>query len=514
MRVGAWLISCCLVQLALAAAGPARADCAEVRWAVVGLSAEERQPMGERVALLREALAAELKRVGSDDLLPEEEVGRRLGLQLHDASYAEAQLEAAELFYFQYQFPSAEESLHKAIETLATRVDARAATRSRAARFLLGAVHLGVGGPEALERARAAIEPLVRIAPEHRPDPRAYPAELIQLFDDLRDELASQPKGRLRVRREDGGAGHVWVDAQPLGAVGSEILLPPGRYRVLVADAAVNPSRLSFLHEVEVRPGEESSLWLDLRWESSADPRDGPSFAWVNERTRVVAASRLSAQLAPSPLVLLWEDAASLHAALYDREQGELIHATSAQKGGEVPAIFATLARGLIGGVAAAAAGEGEAASAPMAAQEERRPPPPDAEAPAAPEDPGDRFAEAPRPRAEEVRELELRLDERLREEPQAQELRWIEPTKWATAGAAVIAAAVGIWVHADAAAQQRELNAWAREQGGVATSVEEGRAAARRSSSIRSQSQLGNGFLVGAGVAGVTSLVLFYLDD
>lgn len=507
-------------------------------WVVVGLRQARVERIGIPVEELRGALGEEL---GEEEIvLDAQQVRGRLGLPPVAGESAEALIEAAEIHYFQFESKEAREQLEGALAQLAHRNDAKAAERLRAARLLLGAVHLAEGGTDSSQLARSALEPITRLSPEFEPDPRAYPRELVALYGELRREREEEEKGALVVRCEgDCAEAGVWSEGHRLGDVGERIVLAPGGYRLIVADRLGRQLERSLLHEVEVQARQVRELEVELGWESAALAEDGPSLLVRDdaERERVVAALR--SRLEPgATLVVLLRQGALLRAERFEGEAGGPSRRGEASEGAVLaPSRIAEALVGapseLVAVVAVGAASGGEAGASvgaemlasgeegesdrrggapgehPASSGDEDDEEDEDAES----EEDEDEATDSDDERADAHERERERLAAMLLEDEPSEPASWIPPTRWAMAGAAVIAGAAGIWLRADASGRYDRLEAWRRSSGGTVSSIEEGRAVSRQLGEIRSQSDWGTALLVGAGGAAVTSLVLWLYE-
>jgi hypothetical protein len=79
--------------------------------------------------------------------------------------------------------------------------------------------------------AGEAMERLLAIDPDHRPDPDQYSPSFRQAFEEVRRRVAREPRVRLDVESA-GRPATVFVNGRPCGRAPARLLLPPGRYRV------------------------------------------------------------------------------------------------------------------------------------------------------------------------------------------------------------------------------------------------------------------------------------------
>ncbi|AKU89779.1 hypothetical protein AKJ08_0166 [Vulgatibacter incomptus] len=496
-------------------------------WAVVGLRGPAASRMHDRVETLRGFLALSLREGKDTRVLGEEETRARLGLETRSFQKIEAQIDGAELFYFQLELRHARDNLEQALAALAHHGGPEAWERTRVSRLLLATVLLAERGSDSRAKAREALGPIARVRPDYRPPPMAYPAELIALHDEVRQEVVRLPKGWLRVDCEAAcPGGQVWVETFPLGAPGEAIPLPAGRYRVTIGDSFEKPTARSLLREVVVEAGRETSLLIDLGIEGSADAGDGPSFLVPNEEARLVAAHRAAAQLGTSQLVVLWAEpdgeAKELHAAVIEASTGRLRRQASVafDDGSSEGAALERLAKRLIGSETtdvadAVGSGGGDARSPGAGAADDAgvgilairsEPSVLNAAAPKAESATAQKAAARKSAPESATAPPSSRLDGRVASagEPPS----WVPTARWTGVAVTAVAATAGLWLRANATSQIDRLRG-----SGPFASVSEARQASADLASAGTRADVGTSLLVGAGAAAVTTLVLHLLD-
>jgi hypothetical protein len=453
----------------VAAAAPVSPPAGE--WAVVGLKGRDAAPVGETVALARGALALALGEAGR--VLGPEETRARLGLPPRDLAGARERLDAAELYYFQLELAAARRGVVEAIEALVRAGGAPEAWEwLRVARLLLASIDLAPGTPAAREAARDDLLPLVRVRRGDRPGEKAYPAELLALFDEAARAAAAAPRGTLRVRCQPACAGaHVWVDAASADGVGTPIVLPAGTYHVVVTDSFDRPRLRSLTREVEVKADAETTVEVDLAAEGALDAGDGPSL-YAPPEAALAAVTGTARRGLAERLVAVWSTGAGegrrLHLAVARAPGGRVER--QAQIRLDVGAEPVAVER-LVRFAASGELGPGvEDASVPAPALAAAAP----AAVPAA---------------------------------------GWKTWTKWSAAAAALGLGATGAWLAFDA--EDREDRLQARVDGwGGAVPIGYRDAVMAEHDAIGSRRDLGVGLLVGAGVASVVATTFFLLDD
>lgn len=457
----------------LAAAVLAPAD----EWAVIGLKDPGAEPVGSLVSLARGALAVELGPAGR--VLGPEETRARLGLPSPDLDTARERLDAAELYYFQLELGAARRSVTGAIDALVRAGGTPEAWEwLRVARLLLASIELAPGTPASREQARDALLPLARVRPHERPSETAYPAEVVAAFDEAVRAAAALPRGTLRVRcLRACPAAHVWIDGASADDAAVSVSLPAGAYHVVVTDSFDRPRLRSLAREVEVRPGAEVTVEVDLEAEGALDAADGPSLLAPPEaRTGalVLAARRRVAER----LAAVWSSGAGdgrrLHLAVV-RPEGRIERQAQIRVGpaGEAAGLERLVRFAVSGelgpGVEDAALPDAALPAAVVAGE-----PPVAAAAPG----PG-----------------------------------WKAWAKWSSAAAALALAATGTWLAVDAEDRDDRLQERVAGWGG-AVPVEYRAPVLAEREAIGNRRDLALGLLVGAGVAGAGAAALFFLDD
>ncbi len=94
------------------------------------------------------------------------------------------------------------------------------------------------------DAARAAMELLLGIEADARPDPEQYSPSFRREFERARARVEARGRVRLTVA-SSGGAAEASVGCRPLGPAPAEARLPPGRYRVAVVALSGRAARAS-----------------------------------------------------------------------------------------------------------------------------------------------------------------------------------------------------------------------------------------------------------------------------
>ncbi len=470
-----WLVRIgCAALLLLDAASARAAEGRLDRWTVVGLRAAGEPEIREEVAVLRGALSLELSARGSGVVRDEEQTGLRLGLRGASLRSVRDRIDAAELYFFQLELGVARENLEQALEELGHASGIPEAwERTRAARMLLGMIHLASRDEAGKRLAAEQFAAVARIQPRWSPADASYPAEVVELYAEQRRLLDAGERGLLRVACEPACAGgHVFLDSFPVAVPGEAIALSPGRYRVVVTDRFENPQRRSLLHEVVVRPGDESRVTVDLAVEGSLSAEEGPGLgAARGTAPRRQAVEQVARRLGSDFVLALQaaEDGGWL-AWVVDAD-GRIRRELALPPGapGGVESIAHLALTDAMPGALAPVASVGQ----PLVAER------------------GSVEAAAPATRADPV---------------------WTA-ARWGTGGTAVLAGALGLYLHLDGKARDEALRGQLRSWGGVAPSERAARATRSESDAIQSQARWGTGLLVGAGVLSATAITLFLLD-
>jgi len=479
MRIAAAAI---LAFVATAAAPGARAERLEA-WAVVGLRAGD--PSGalrDEVADLRGALLLELSARGGGTVLDEEASRLRLGIA-GDLRVAREALEAAELYYFQLDLAAARANLERALDALAWGSGIPDAwEKTRDARMLLAMVHLASDAPERRERALRQLEAVVRVDSDWTPAASAWPDEILALHDEARARLAAGGTGNLTVRCVRGcGGGTVFVDGRPLGAPDAPLALPAGRYRVVLADRAERPDRTSLAREVDVVAGQDVVFAIDLEAEGRLRLEEGPVVLAASDERR-------------------WRDAASLVARRAATEFTLVLLEAAPEAGRRAWLLDATGAiRADLSVDAAAEAPLRELARRALAAKP----------APAAPEA---IVAALLAPPAERDSNTAASAATEAAPAPAERPIAW-QAAKWGAAGGAVLAAALGLGLHVDAADRDATLRSRLGSWNGVVPTSNAARAVRSEADAIAAEANWGTGLLVGAGFLAATAATLFLLE-
>jgi len=144
---------------------------------------------------------------------------------------ARSAVEEGQRLLSRYEFDSAAQSFHRAVELML-------ASSTPADDTLLGdaLVELAVAYTRSgqRDRARETLLDLGRLVPEHVVDANLYPGLFLREVEEARSELERGPRGTLVLRGPAGA--RVEVDGRSLGALPTEASLPVGRHRVRIGD--------------------------------------------------------------------------------------------------------------------------------------------------------------------------------------------------------------------------------------------------------------------------------------
>lgn len=465
------LLALCL--LAVTAAADERAGKPLESWTVVGIRDEASPDLGDEIATLRGALSLELSARGRGVVRDEDATRLRLGAPGADLRPIRDRIDAAELYYFQLELEIARSNLEQALAELGHASGIPAAwEHTREARMLLAMIQLARRTPEGDRLADEQLTAVARVQPDWNPAQASYPADVIERFADARRSLDA-PRGTLRALCAPAcPGGHVYVDTFPVAAAGEAIELPPGRYRVVVTDEFESPRRRSLVRDVEVRAGVETGLQVDLAVEGRLVAQEGTALVVAaDEATRRQAAAQIAKRLgADFTLVLLATAQGDREGWLVDGG-GQVVREMALTGSSDEAAV--QLARLAVSDAVPAARPAVASVGAPVVATR--------VESPAATGRGGIPAG-------------------------------WTA-VRWTSAGGAILATSLGLYFRIDAAnrhdALAEQIDGW----GGVLPSEGAARTARTEADAIRSQEQLGNGVLIGAGVFAATALTLFLLD-
>lgn len=478
-RLGLRLVWLLGLTLPLQAAAEARLE----SWSLAAMHAEEEADLSQELADLRGALAIELSGRGKGVLRDPGWSQLRLGLPDADLRTVSARIDAAELYYFQLELELARSNLEQALDELGHAAGIPEAwERTRVARMLLAMVHLARRTPDSRTRALEQLIRVARIQPGWSPSLASYPAEVNELYAEAQRRLEARGKGRLRVGCEPAcPGGQVYVDSYPLAAPGEAIELPPGRYRVAVTDRFEDPRHRSLLREVEVTVGAESRVTVDLEREGKLLIRPGPVVIVPRDlRARRLAAEQVAQRLGTDRILILQLGEEGERLAWLLDGGGAILREIRSPPGADAPGRIARLATSeAIPGegvpVAALAGGEGASVAALQ-----------DAVVPT--------VESGPVP-------------------AEANGFPTWRTATWSTAGAALLAGSVGLYLRLDADDREEALRADLAGRNGVYSSVELARRARAEAAAIRDQARWGNGLLWTAGILSATAVALYLLD-
>lgn len=462
MKTTVLLLSAALLVPAFASAEPLEA------WTVAALGEDGEAPTNEEVAALRGALTLELSARGRGTVLDPALTRLRWGAEADLPSVREL-LDTAELYYFQLELEAARRFLDQAIfELPSASGKAEAWEWMRDARMLRAMIHLAAGDEGAEERAQGEFAAIVRVDPAWRPPDTDWPPQALELYDRVRRSEQVRQAGRVRVDCSSDCAGaSVFADGRRIGAPAQVIALPPGRYRVVVADGADNPSRRSLVRDVEIEAGREVVLSVDLGTEARL--AEGTTvLASMDPQERRARASLAARHAGGDFLLLLHHDEAGQAQAWVLDADGRLRGSFRPEEG----------------------SADAHASIATQVAQADLAAPAPDAKpevSPAYVEDIPSRDTGTSSP--------------------------GLQAARWGTLGAALVAGGLGTWMHVDAAQRDSRLGERLNEWNGALPTERAAAAARTEADAIVAQQAWGTGLLVGAGTLGVTALVLFLVD-
>ncbi len=180
------------------------------------------------------AVAAAVELSGRHDALTGAALARRLAgreeLTLRDAFLADGRrlLEDGRILYQQAQPEDAQFVLEGATRTLADGVLRARSTRELwDAWMLLGTARAGLGDETG---ARDALATAVALNPDRRPDPAAYPPDVVRLWQSEREVLDGEAV-TLEVSAGE-VTGRLWLDGREVGALPGAISALPGQHHL------------------------------------------------------------------------------------------------------------------------------------------------------------------------------------------------------------------------------------------------------------------------------------------
>lgn len=228
----------------------------------------------------------------------------------------ERQLESARALFYGGQPERADEIADRVLEQLE-----RAPPESGVWPVTSGALVLKALIAKNAERTREMNETfkrVLRVDPQFKLDPDAYPPSAIATLDGIRKELSRTRKATVYVRVDRGPAGAVHVDGRMLGQTPLKLELVPGSYRVMLA----NGELVSFPHRLEVP--RDGKLSIDFQFEGSVPVQAPLCLSGGSEESAVKLA-----QLATAEQVIVLTNSARrgeppyLTGALYNLATGQ-----------------------------------------------------------------------------------------------------------------------------------------------------------------------------------------------
>ena len=450
MRAVAFLVVLAMGLLALGVPMVAHAT----DWAFVGLAhPDEPAPAGELQAALR-AFSRELP--SGDRALPLAEVAERLGGPPVDRGGIEEALAEAELLFFQMEYEAARRKLEEALAALERDRGEIPFERRRDARLLLALVLLeGVGDRDAAGRVLAPLA-AIHVLPESVR--RSAPRPLVELWDEVRAAASARAEGWLFVDCTGCHGGEVWLEGIPVGTTQQSIALPPGRYALVLRGLAGKEDLRSLVHDVRIRPGEETRLTVALAAEASVAAGAAACVQASRLDDAVDHARRLASRVGADRL-LAWRFEADAVRVWSFGPGGERLGQWSHPVQAEVlEAALAELAREIL--------------------------------VPAMPAE-------------EEALQLQAQV-------PAVVEPSWQPVARWGSLGATVVLAAVGTWLALEADSARSDLEALQAGRRSYA-SVEDARRASRLAEAVESRQTWSAVLLTGA-AAGAVGTVYFFV--
>lgn len=214
----------------------------------------------EFVELSRGLLASEL--LDHDDVINQVRPEPSRGLD-----DIERQIETARSLLFNAQYERSFELVKDALAGL-DRASPRVGPWPATVAALLLSAQLGksLNRPQ---RSTDAFRRVLRVEPDHRPDPNFWPPSTIRAFEEVRQELRRSKKGVLQVDSKSASAASVFVDGREVGKTPIRLELPLGTYRL----SLVFENRESFRREVTLGPGPEQAVEVDMAFEGNVIAR-------------------------------------------------------------------------------------------------------------------------------------------------------------------------------------------------------------------------------------------------
>lgn len=465
-------------------------------WIVVGIRQPEEASIAPLVDDLRKALANELGPKGSA-ALGAQTILARLGISSAPVSTLLTHISDAEGAYQQFSLDAAREKFQAGIQELGN-VSGEPAVwdASLTARVLLAMVYLAAQERDAAANARSELESILRVAPDFRASGYSGDPVFLALFKKAEQRVRRLPRGTLRVTVPGRTGAQVWVDTAPKGP-SEKIELPVGTYHVRVTDDRDSPRLRSFTHVVTIKEAEETLLTVNLDVEGTLDPA-GPAFALpLGGEQRSKLLSVLGRHLGSGRLAFIWFDGQkNLRLAIGDAMTGELMRGVAvansdlASRANVISQLAAYAASGRIGASLVTVA-----------------------------------------PTFGEVQVLRSRGDASRQEPLQPQQPSLVPPLllvsessaatpgaglkigAWASGGAAVAMAAIGIALTVHASTARTDLDNQFMRNGSVLVPYGSQATYGARRGELLTTERWGVGLIVGAAIAAVASATLFALD-
>lgn len=248
------------------------------------------------------------------------------------------QVESAKALFYGGQPDRALELVERAlVELERAPPDAKPWPATQAALVLQALVQKSLEHPKEMNDA---FRRLARIDPSFKLDPDAHPPSALAALEAVKKELARARKATLQVRVDAGPAATVYVDGFAMGATPLKLELPPGTYRISLAA----PGMLSFPHRVELP--RDSKLNVDLAFEGALGLQAPLCLATADDGSAIKLA-----QLVAGDSVIILRNTAKrssppfISGAVFDLGNGQQ------ERGGSViPGLIAKLATFLITG--------------------------------------------------------------------------------------------------------------------------------------------------------------------